>query len=196
MMTFDRVGRAEVGGYVAAIAGFGALVAFQLAAVGAQPLRGLADTLLLVMTLAIAPIMVGAYELGGVTPLWPARLSLAAGIGAVVVSSVAQVLLLVGGVTFSEARPASDALAVHAVATIAIGAWLSGAPLLAGPWLPGPLRYLGAISGLGFVVFGLGLLRGGANDPLTDVGGLGYGLLFPIWAFLFGRLLGTRNRRA
>jgi hypothetical protein len=79
---------------------------------------------------------------------------------------------------------------------VAIGAWLSGAPLLAGPWLPGPLRYLGAVSGLGFVVLGLGLLRGGTNDPLTDVVGVGYAGLFPIWAFLFGRLLGTRNRRA
>jgi len=111
--------------------------------------------------LAIAPIILGSYELRGVTPLWPARLSQAAGIGAIRFSSVAQVLLLAGVGIFGDDRPAS-----------------------------------GAISGLGFVVFGLGLLRGGANDPLTDVGGVGHAVLFPIWAFLFGRLRGMRNRRA
>lgn len=82
MMTLDRVGRAELGGYVAAIAGLGALLASGLASADSQPFGALADILLLVMTLAIAPIMLGSYELG-VTPLWPARLSLAAGIGAV-----------------------------------------------------------------------------------------------------------------
>ena len=187
MMPMDRVRRAELGGYVVATAGAGALVAFGFGTLN--------DMFLLVMTLAIAPIMLGSYELGGVAPLWPARFSLAAGVGAVLVWSLAQVLMVTGVVTFAYEQPATGAFAVEAAALIVIGAWLIGAPLLAGPWLPGPLRWLGALSGLGLVVFGLGLLRGGVNDPLTYVGGIGYQILFPVWAFLFSRLLGTRNRQ-
>ena len=196
MMPMDRVRGAELGGYVVAAAGAGALVAFGLFSTYGQPFGTLNDIFLLVMTLAIAPIMLGCYELGGVTPLWPARFSLAAGIGAVLVWSLAQVLMVTGVVTFVDEQPATGAFAVEAAALIGIGAWLIGAPLLAGPWLPGPLRWLGALSGLGFVAFGLGLLGGGVNDPLTYVGGIGYQILFPVWAFLFARLLGTRRRQA
>jgi len=48
-------------------------------------------------------------------------------------------------------------------------------------------------SGIGFVIFGIGLLHGGVMDSLTYVGGVGYQILFPIWAFLLGRLLGKRD---
>jgi hypothetical protein len=195
-MTVDRVRRAELGAYVAASAGAAALVTFGLFSSYGEPFGMLNDIFLLVMTLAIAPIMLGSYELGGVTPLWPARFSLAAGLGAVIVWSAAQALMVAGVVSFADERPASGAFAVEAVALIVIGAWLTGAPMLAGPWLPGPLRWLGAIGGLGFVVFGIGLVRGGVSDPLTYLGGIGYQVLFPIWAFLFARLLGLQDRRA
>jgi hypothetical protein len=195
-MTMDRVVRAELGGYVAAVAGTGALVTFGLFSSYGQPLGTLNDIFLLVMTLAIAPMMLGSYELGGMTPLWPARFSLASGVGAVLVWSAAQVLMVAVVMTFADEQPATGVFAVEAVALIVSGAWLTGAPVLAGPWLPGPLRWLGALSGLGFVVFGLGLLRGGVNDPLSYVGGIGYQILFAIWAFLFARLLRLRNRQA
>ena len=35
---------------------------------------------------------------------------------------------------------------------------------------------------------GAGLLVGGMNHPLSYVGGIGYLLLFPVWAFVMGRL--------
>jgi len=194
-MTLDRVRRAEVAGYVAVVAGAGALVTFALYSSYGQPFGTLNDMFLLVMMLAIAPMMLGAYELGGVTPLWPARLSLAVGIGAVLAGSAAQALIVAGTVTFDGERPASGAFAIVALALIVIGAWLIGAPLLAGPWLPGPLRWLGSVSGLGFVVFGIGLFHGGVDDPFTYVGGIGYQILFPIWAFLLARLLAMRDRR-
>ena len=196
MMIVDRVRRAELGGYLAAVAGAGALVTFGLFASYGQPFGTLNDIFLLVMTLAIAPIMLGCYELGGVTPLWPARFSLASGVGAVLVWSLVQVLMVAGVVTFADEQPATGAFAVEAAALIVIGAWLIGAPLLAGTWLPGPLRWLGALCGLGFVVFALGLFRGGVNEPLAYIGGLGYQVLFPIWAFLFARLLEMRTRQA
>ena len=78
------------------------------------------------------------------------------------------------------------------VAFIVIGLWLVGAPLLAGPWLPGPLRWLGALGGLGFVLTGVGLLAGGTTNPLTWLGGVGFELVFPIWALLMSRIFRSR----
>jgi biotin transporter BioY len=72
--------------------------------------------------------------------------------------------------------------------TVAIGSWLVGASPLAGPWLPTAHRRLGAVSGLGFIAFGLGLLVGGVDHPLYIAGAVGYLIAFPIWALLMGRL--------
>jgi hypothetical protein len=193
-LDLSRVRLAATAGYVIAGSGAAARVAYGLFNAGIAVFGPINDILLLVMTLAIAPVMLGSYELGGVTPLWPARLSLAGGTAAVVVWSVVQVAMIGGLVTFDYEKPASGAFAIEAIAVLVMGAWFTGAPLLAGPWLPPRLRWLGAISGVGFVVFGIGLLLGGVNDLLTDVGGIGYQILFPVWAFLLARLLGTPRR--
>ncbi len=193
-LDLSRVRLAATAGYVIAGSGAGALVAYGLFSAGIAVFGPINDILRLVMTLAIAPVMLGSYELGGVTPLWPARLSLAGGTAAVVVWSVVQVAMIGGLVTFDYEKPASGAFAIEAIAVLVMGAWITGAPLLAGPWLPPRLRWLGAISGVGFVVFGIGLLLGGVNDLLTDVGGIGYQILFPVWAFLLARLLGAPRR--
>jgi hypothetical protein len=70
-----------------------------------------------------------------------------------------------------------------------MGMWLSGANLLAGAWLTPPVRWLGVVAGIGFILFGLGVLLGGVDHPLTYAGGIGYQILFPIWAFVLGRRL-------
>jgi hypothetical protein len=69
-----------------------------------------------------------------------------------------------------------------------------GAPLLAGPWLPFHLRWLGALTGLGFFLGGVGLLLGGAFQPLLTATTLIY--LFPIWAYFMGRVFSSRARPA
>lgn len=191
MIDPGRVRLAATAGYVVAGAGAGALAAYGLFAAGVAVFGPIGDVLLIVMTLAIAPIMLGSYELGGVTPLWPARFSLAAGTTAVVIWSTVQLTMILGLVAFDYESPARGAFGIEAIAVIVMGAWITGAPPLAGPWLPQRLRWLGAISGLGFIVFGFGLVRGGVNDPLTITGGIGYQILFPIWAFLYARLLRT-----
>ena len=178
--------------YVAAAAGAVALVCIALFFTVGEPFGTLNDIALLGMTLAIGPIMLGSYELGGVTPLWPARLSLAGGIGAVVVWSLVQAAMIARLVTFDYYAPAAGLFVVEDLALVVIGAWLTGAPLLAGPWLPRPLRWLGALGGLGFVLTGLGLIAGGLNHPLTYAGGLGYEVAFPIWAFLVARVFSSR----
>src|SRR5260221_6593057 len=188
-MAWDRVGRAAQAAYVASVAGLVALVTIALFFSIGQPWGTLNDIALLVMTLAIAPMMLGSYELGGVTPLWPARLSLAGGIGGVVVWSAIQVAMIVGVVSFDYNNPATGAYAVEDFALIVIGAWLTGAPPLAGSWLPLRLKALGGLAGLGLVLTGLGLLVGSVNSPLVYLGGLGYPGPFSHSAHLPGRVV-------
>jgi len=190
----DRVRNAMWAAYAIAASGAIGLVTIGLFFGVGQPFGTLNDISLIVMTLAIAPVMLGSYELGGVTPLWPARISLAGGIGGCLVWSVVQLGMILGYVTFNYESAAIGWFAVETVALIVIGAWLIGAPLLAGPWLPPLLRWLGAISGVGIVVFAAGLLLGGVNHPLTYIGGIGYSVLLPIWAYLLARLLGRIRR--
>ncbi len=193
-MTQDRVELAARAASVVAIAGLVALVMIVLFFGGlGEPFGTLNDISLLIMTLALAPVMVGYYTLGGRTPLAPATLSLVIGIGAVVVWCVVQTMLVAHVVTFTYDQPATGAFAIEAVAVGVIGVWLAGANLLAGSWLTYRVRWLGVISGLGIVVFGLGLLIGGAYHPITYLGGLPYQVLLPTWAFLLNRVLQSRS---
>ena len=184
-----RVERARTAAYVAAVSGLAALVTIALFFAVGQPFGTLNDASLLVMTLALAPVMLGFYELGGRTPIGPARLSLAVGIGAVIAWSIIQAAMIVGVVHFDYDHAATGWFAAESVALVVIGMWLAGATVLAGPWLTPLLRWLGAFCGLEFVLIAGGLLLGGVNHPLTYLGGLGYQLLFPAWAYLLGRRL-------
>ena len=192
MPVSNRVQRAGQAAYLAAGSGLVALVMIALFFTVGQPFGTLNDAALLVMTLAIAPVMLGFYELGGRTPIGPARVSLGGGIAAVLVWSIVQAVMIGGVVTFDYDHGATGWFAVEAVSLIVIGAWLTGASTLAGPWLRPLLRWLGVVSGLGFIVFAVGLLLGGVDHPLTYLGGVGYQLVFPVWAYLLGRALATR----
>jgi hypothetical protein len=174
---------------VAATAGLIALVTITLFFTVGQPFGTLNDISLLVMTLALAPIMVGFYELGGRTPIGLARVSLAGGIAGVLIYAIVQAAMIGRIVAFQYDQAATGWFSVEAIFVIVIGAWLAGANVLAGPWLPPPLRWLGTVSGIGFIVFGVGLLLGGVAHPFTYLGGVGYQFLFPLWAYLLGRAL-------
>jgi hypothetical protein len=145
-----------------------------------------------VMTAAVAPLMLAFWELGGLTPTPLALVAQTSGWIAVAVWCGVQALMIVGVLPFDYYGPARGAFAVESVALIVIGLWVAGAKLLAGPWL-NQLRWIGVLSGLGFVLFAAGLLVGGIDHPLTSVGGLAYLVVFPIWAFLVGRLLAARD---
>ena len=188
----SRVRNAAIAALVAGVAGLVGTVLIVLFLVFGQPWGTLNDLALAIMGVAIAPLMLGSYELGGVTPLWPARLSLASGIAACLVYAGLQLAFVAGLVAFDYSVASSGVLVVQDVAFIVIGLWLVGAPLLAGPWLPGPLRWLGALGGLGFVLTGVGLLAGGTTNPLTWLGGVGFELVFPIWALLMSRIFRSR----
>jgi hypothetical protein len=188
LMDVARVRWARQGALVAAVAGVVGLITIVLFSIG-QPWGTLNDLSLVVMTAALAPVMLGSYELGGATPLWPARLSLAGGIGGIAIWCVIQAAMIGGLVTFDDEHGATGAYGIQTLAHLVIGAWLTGAPRRAGPWLPPLLRWLGAASGLGFVLLGAGLLVGGVNHPLTWLGGVGYEIAFPIWALLLNRHL-------
>jgi hypothetical protein len=176
-----RVRGAEAGGYSIALAGLMAIVGI-VGAPGALYVLSMA-----VMVLALAPVMLGFYELGGRAPLAPARVAFAVGVAAVVLFVGMMVALAAGVVTFDEARGAEGAFAITAACMLVIGLWLIGATALAGQWLRPVGRWLGLVCGIGFALAGTGLLLGGSEHSLTTVGGIGYQLLFPIWGLLVGR---------
>jgi len=139
------------------------------------------------MTAAVAPLMLAFWELGGWTPTPLALLAQTAGWLAVATWVVLHIVFIFGALTFDYAAPATDGLAIESVAQIVIGLWIGGASLLAGAWLAWQ-RWLGLLTGVGWALVGVGLLVGGMNHPLSYAGGVGYLLLFPVWAFLMGRL--------
>jgi hypothetical protein len=189
--TLRIVSIASRAAYVVGAPGLVALVAIGLFFWIGQPWGTINDLALLVMTLALAPLMLAFYELGGVTPTPLAQAAQTTGWIAILLWSGIQALLIVGVVTFDYDRPATGASAVQTVMVIVIGLWVAGANLLAGAWL-GNMRWLGVVSGIGFVGLGAGLLLGGLNHPLTYVGGIGYQVVFPAWAFLMARELRRR----
>jgi hypothetical protein len=185
--THRIVSTAAMAAYVVAAAALVGLVTIYLFFSIGQPWGTLNDLSLLVMTLALLPLMLAFYELGGPTPTPLAQAAQAAGWIAVLTWSVVQVLLIVGVVTFDYKAGATGAFAIESFALVYIGLWMAGANLLAGPWLNW-VRWLGVVSGMGFVVIAVGLLLGGQDHPLTYLGGFGYEVVLPVWAYLMARL--------
>lgn len=179
--------RAAVAAYIAAVAAVIGLVTISLFFRIGQPWGAINDVAVLVMTAAIPPLMLAFWELGGWTPTPLALMAQTAGWLAVAMWVVIHALFILGALTFDYAAPATDGLAIESVAQIVIGLWIAGASLLAGAWL-GWQRWLGLVAGVGWALVGVGLLVGGMNHPLSYAGGIGYLLLFPVWAFVMGRL--------
>jgi hypothetical protein len=179
-----------------AIAGGIALVAIVLFFTIGQPFGTINDLALIVMVLSLGPVMLAHYELGGIVPLWPARLSLAGAIVAAAGWSLLQLAMVLGIVTFDYEQAATGAFAVSNLLQVVLGLWIAGASLLAGRWLPLTVRLLGIVAGTGTVLLSIGLLLGGVKHPLAYVGGLGYMVVLPIWAYLLGRVFTDRASEA
>ena len=179
--------RSAMAAYIAAGAAVVGLVTIALFFWIGQPWGTIDDLAVLVMTAAVAPLMLAFWELGGWTPTPLALLAQTAGWLAVATWVVLHIVFIFGALTFDYAAPATDGLAIESVAQIVIGLWIGGASLLAGAWLAWQ-RWLGLLTGVGWALVGVGLLVGGMNHPLSYAGGVGYLLLFPVWAFLMGRL--------
>jgi hypothetical protein len=182
------VRRAALAAYVIAAAGLVAAVTILLFFAIGQPWGTLNDVALLVATAAIPILMLAFWELGGLTPTSLALVAQVTGWVAVIVWCVAQAFFIVGVVDFDYDRPATGALAIQAVALIVVGLWIAGANLLGGSWL-NVIRWFGVAAGIGFVLVPIGLMLGGVGHPLAYVGGIGYSIVFPVWAFLMGRHL-------
>ncbi len=182
------VRRAALAAYVIAGAGLAAAVTIILFFAIGQPWGTLNDVALLVATATIPVLMLAFWELGGLTPTPLALVAQVTGWVAVIAWSVVQALFIAGVVDFDYDHPATGALAAEAVALIVIGLWIAGANLLAGSWL-NAIRWFGVFAGLGFVLVPAGLLLGGVSHPLAYAGGIGYSIVFPVWAFLMGRHL-------
>src|SRR5215217_3529619 len=99
-MNRSRVVRGAKGAMTAAIAGGVALVAIGLFFWIGQPFGTVNDIALLVMTLSLGPVMLAHYELGGIVPLSPARLSLAGAVAAAAAWSLIQLAMILGPLSF------------------------------------------------------------------------------------------------
>lgn len=103
----------------------------------------------------------------------------AIGIGAMLVLAVLQALLVVGRVTYEQTKVA--VLVTGAV----VGIWYLLIAISSGSTaLPDGLRLTAAVAGLGFIAIGIGFLRGGQQDRLSQVGGLALlvaSLVFLVW---------------
>jgi hypothetical protein len=181
-----RVG--VVAGFLVALAGLVALLTFAASMATGTTLQFLNDAALLLMVAALAPLMLSFYELGGLTPLWPARLAQTLGWISVITFCAVQLGQMAGLLTIDWYSPASGVFAVAAVALGYVGLWIAGANLLAGPWLTA-VRWLGVPAGLGVALYAAGLLLGGVDSGVTGIGALGFLILLPIWALLMARLL-------
>ncbi|MDP9271806.1 MAG: hypothetical protein M3P14_12710 [Chloroflexota bacterium] len=178
----------SVAGYVVAVAGAAGLVT--IGAYSSGDLWGtLNDLARLVMTAAIAPLMLSYYEMGGWFPLRLAQAAQTLGWLSCLAWCVVQRLIVVGPVTLDYGHPAVSALAVEAWATVYIGLWIVGANIVAGGWLPW-IRWIGLAAGIGTALMGYGLLVDGTASPWTSPAGAGSQVLLPIWAFLMARHLG------
>src|SRR3954451_11711835 len=113
MLNVGRVGRGAQAAVVSAGAGVVALVLLVLFFVIGQPFGTLNDMALVVAVAALQPMMLAHYELGGIVPLWPARLSLAGATAAVVGWVLLQLAFIAGLVDFDYERPATGAMAVQ-----------------------------------------------------------------------------------
>jgi hypothetical protein len=182
--------RAAMAAYLIAAAGLVATVTIILFFAIGQPWGTLNDIALLVATAVIPLLMLAFWELGGLTPTPLALLAQVSGWIAVIVWCIVQGLFIAGVLDLDYDHPATGGLAVEAVAMIVIGLWIAGANLLAGGWL-NSIRWFGVAAGLGFVLVPIGLILGGVSHPLSYAGGIGYSIVFPVWAFLMGRHLST-----
>jgi hypothetical protein len=190
----ERIVRVARGAaYAVAVAGVVGLVSIGLTIALDEAWSPLNDAALLVLTAAIAPLMLAFYELGGATPLRLAQLAQTLGWVAVVAWCLVQLGQMTGAVARDPAAAASGLGWVAAWALIYIGAWIAGANLLAGPWLTTP-RPAGILAGLATAFFGGGLLTGGVTSAFTSAGAIGYVTVVPLWAFLMARLLGALAR--
>jgi hypothetical protein len=186
--THRIVSIAAVAAYVVAAAALVGLVTITLFFSIGDPWGTINDYSGVVMTLALAPMMLAYYELGGRTPTPLAQAAQVAGWIGVLTWCVAHTLNIADVVRFDYGASATGVMAVEMVGLVVIGLWIAGANLLAGPWL-NRVRWLGVVTGTGFALLGLGLLLGGQNHPLSYAGGIGYELVLPIWAFLMARSL-------
>ena len=188
MLDTRRVRSGATAALTSAVAGALALISIALFFAVGEPFGTLNDALGLVMVLALAWVMLAHYELGGVVPLWPARLSLGGALLAVAGWTVLQVLFVARVLNVNVNAAAAGGWEVQMVFQAIIGLWIAGASLLAGRWLPPLVRALGIVAGIGVVLMSVGILRGGYADMLTNVGGVGYQIVLPVWAWLLARV--------
>ena len=155
---------------------------------------GVTDVLSVFQVALMIPVALGLHLiLRSQAPV----LSLAAsaiGILGMLVKGIFQSLLVLGVLTYEQSSPASEGIAPGAIAI-----WLLLANYLAlrGELFPRGLIWAGLITGVGYLVYIVGLWTGGLQSPLLFVGSAVAYWGYPIWAVWLGRrMLRSRSLQA
>jgi MFS family permease len=108
-----------------------------------------------------------------------------AGVAAMLVFSVAQMLLVLRVVSFEQ----SMGLVLSMGAVIGLWALLNGILARSGGILPGGMTWLLIIFGLSFMITAVGWYQSGPQNPLVVAGFLIGAIAGPVWAIWLGRML-------
>jgi hypothetical protein len=112
-------------------------------------------------------------------------IAVVAGVSAMLVFSVAQMLLVLGVVSFEQ----SMGLVLSMGAIIGLWALLNGILARSGGTLPGGMVWLLIIFGLSFMITAVGWYQSGPQNPLVAAGFLIGAIAGPIWAIWLGSML-------
>jgi len=111
-------------------------------------------------------------------------ISIAFGLGGILVSAYGQIRLLTRKISFKESQkffPAGGA----------IGFWLVmvNISLIGARTLPAALIWIGIAAGIGYLLIVGGFLKGGQQDPFFYGGSLILGICYPVWGLWLGKII-------
>ena len=189
MPTTNPYGLAVWSAYLSAVATIaGAVTLILFFSVGA-PFGVINDAISVVGSLVIIPILFALHQLHHSHAPAASLGVLVVGIIVMLVAATLQTLLVFDVITYGQTAvivPSAYGVVGLSLITYNYLAYVNGS-------FPRKLAVCGIVAGGGYVTACLGFVLGGANHPLTYVGGLVSIIAYPTWAIWFGRVLLKSN---
>ena len=143
------------------------------------------DSLSVIWMISYIPIAVGLYLITRSVNAPISLISLIIGIAAMLIFTVLQILLIIGGVNFVQ----SFTGVLTMTALVGLFVLVQGLLARAGSLFPPGLIWVMVIYGLASVVGAVGFQIGGESHPLAMIGLLLTAIAGVVWVIWFGRLL-------
>lgn len=143
------------------------------------------DAISVIWVLSFIPLAIFFYQLHQPFNAPLSLIAAVAGIGAMLVFAVAQMLLVLRVVRFEQ----SIGLVLLMGAIIGLWAMLNGFLARSGQTLPSAMAWLLIIFGASYILTAIGWNAAGQQHPLVMIGFLIGAIAGPIWAIWLGRLL-------